>query len=172
MSFMGTCKCGCGRLVKGLWLRGHWNRERNRTTLQRFFDGLGAMFNCWIWESALDKDGYGVFTNELGKAVRAHQWSYKFFRGSVPEGLELDHWCRIPRCVNPSHLEAVKGHVNIMRGMGFSALNAKKTHCLRGHELTGANLYFHKGHRLCRACQSERCRAYESRKRANMTHGG
>ena len=36
--------------------------------------------------------------------------------GPVPEGLELDHLCRIRHCVNPDHVEPVTCAVNVRRG--------------------------------------------------------
>lgn len=37
-------------------------------------------------------------------------------RGPIPDGLQLDHLCRNPSCVNPAHLEIVTGAENIRRG--------------------------------------------------------
>lgn len=35
----------------------------------------------------------------------------------MPEGLELDHLCRVRCCCNPSHLEPVTRAENIRRGL-------------------------------------------------------
>jgi hypothetical protein len=37
------------------------------------------------------------------------------FVGPVPEGLELDHLCRVTTCVRPSHLEPVTTGENVRR---------------------------------------------------------
>jgi hypothetical protein len=56
---------------------------------------------------------------------------------------------------------------NILRGVGFAATNAVKTHCPAGHPLDGANLYVcPRGTRKCRACRAEASRRYLQRKRA------
>lgn len=65
---------------------------------------------CWLWLGDLDRKGYGELnlgTGISGKRKRrgAHIVGYELERGPVPEGLELDHLCRTPICVNPDHLE-------------------------------------------------------------------
>lgn len=39
--------------------------------------------------------------------IGAHRHSYQSLVGSIPDGLHLDHLCRVPACVNPEHLEPV-----------------------------------------------------------------
>lgn len=73
---------------------------------------------CWLWIGALDRHGYGTFNAGNRKQVRAHRWSYQYVRGEVDSRLDLDHLCRVPRCVNPDHLEPVTRSVNLRRGNG------------------------------------------------------
>lgn len=87
-------------------------------------------------------------------AVPAHRFSYETFIGPVPEGLELDHLCRNTRCVNPEHLEPVTHKVNMQRSSTFSAENAAKTHCPRGHEYSDTNIWWYRGRRYCRVCRN------------------
>ncbi len=37
----------------------------------------------------------------------AHRAEYERRFGSIPNGMEIDHLCRVKSCVNPAHLEAV-----------------------------------------------------------------
>ena len=74
-------------------------------------DGLG----CWPWTGTLDGQGY-PFLNVDGVPRRAHRLSFEMHRGPIPSGLELDHLCRVRRCVNPEHLEPVT-HAENMRRM-------------------------------------------------------
>jgi hypothetical protein len=75
-----------------------------------------TLFNsngCIIWKGQLDKDGYGRFKFK-GKTQVAHRVSY-LHSNPIPEGLQLDHLCRNPSCVNPIHLEPVTSKENLRR---------------------------------------------------------
>jgi hypothetical protein len=119
---------------------------------------------CWEWTGTRTR-GYGQFRfNE--RLQSAYRYSYGRFVGSLPVGKQIDHLCRNRGCVNPVHLEAVRQRENILRGIGTSAVHAKKTHCDHGHPLSGANLHIGptKGDRICRICQRERGRRKRARR--------
>jgi hypothetical protein len=119
---------------------------------------------CWNWTAAVFRGGYGLFRKD-GRNHLAHRFAYELAKGSIPEGLHLDHLCRNRACVNPAHLEPVTNRVNALRGESFSAVNAAKAHCLNGHAFDEANTYtYPNGHRECRACNAARQRAYRARK--------
>lgn len=102
---------------------------------------------CWSWVGYLNADGYGIWEGML-----ASRKMFAMANGPIPKGRELDHLCRNRACINPAHLESVSHKENCLRGESFSARNAQKTHCKRGHEYSGANLYVHKGGRRCLEC--------------------
>ncbi len=96
----------------------------------------------------------------------AHRVAYELSVADIPDGLELDHLCRVRHCVNPSHLEPVTPHENWARGQAISILNAQKTHCPQGHAYDEANTYISgRGIRGCRACNRAAVSRYKSRRR-------
>lgn len=118
---------------------------------------------CWLWVGAADVKGYGRLRIG-GDWALAHRLSHERFRGPIPDGCEIDHLCRTPSCVNPDHLEAVPSRVNTLRGTGPTAVNARKTHCIHGHQLSGDNLTITGGRRSCRACNREQLRRSRARR--------
>ena len=107
---------------------------------------------CWLWTGALNgAPGYGVFTLRHHQQIRAHRFSYQWYRGKIPEGLELDHLCRVRCCVNPDHLEAVAHRENSRRGI-VGHNNSSKTHCPSGHDYSGTNVTYTSTDRRCKAC--------------------
>lgn len=64
---------------------------------------LKTSCGCWLWLEGTTKVGYGKFSLK-GKAVSAHRASYQFFKGEIPEGLNVNHKCGHSLCVNPKHL--------------------------------------------------------------------
>ena len=128
---------------------------------------------CWIWTAGIDIHGYGKTTvtgRPRGRAtVGAHRAIYEFLRGPVPDGLQLDHLCRVRNCVNPDHLEPVTGRVNILRGTSSAARFATVTHCKYGHPYSGANLRIITingkfKQRACRACARIKAAAWRARR--------
>ena len=102
---------------------------------------------CWQWTASKNEHGYGHFWNG-SRVAPAHRWSLEFHVGPVPEGLELDHFCRNRSCVNPEHLEPVTRAENNRRAA------AAQTHCINGHEFTEENTVVRRhGYRKCRTCK-------------------
>jgi hypothetical protein len=110
---------------------------------------------CWLWGGPPASTGYGQVRWE-GRPRHTHRLVYELLVGPVPEGLVLDHKCRTRLCVNPEHLEPVTHRENILRGVGLTAVHARKTHCPAGHAYSPSNTRIYGGKRHCLACQRER----------------
>lgn len=82
--------------------------------------------SCWEWTGNIDPTGYGSFTlNRDGIRKRgAHRVSFFFAHGYWPKN-QIDHLCRNPTCVRPSHLQDVPARENTTRGL-ISELNSNK----------------------------------------------
>ena len=108
---------------------------------------------CWTWTGKTSLAGYGRFYVDQ-REHSATRWICELKLGPIPEGHEPDHLCFNTGCVNyESHVEVVTQRENTLRSGNPTALNARKTHCPRGHEYTPENTYQKPGNRrVCRIC--------------------
>lgn len=115
MSACMVAECVTPALARGL-CNAHYKRQRRTggTDLQpvlavrdRLLTGRTVTADgCWLWAGAPGKNGYGRISVE--NTVRyAHRVSYETFVGPIPQGLTIDHLCRVRMCINPGHLEPV-----------------------------------------------------------------
>jgi hypothetical protein len=126
----GYCECGCGGLapisrwsnktlgyVKGQprrFILAHSGYLQRHEGPKHEVRDCGYETPCWVWVMATDSNGYG----RLGGGALAHIAEWEKTNGRVPKGLELDHLCSNPPCVNPAHLEPVTHAENMRRGRG------------------------------------------------------
>jgi hypothetical protein len=138
--------------------------------LERFWSKVDVRGpdECWPWKGAPDRHGYGRIRigGRSGRTVLAHRVSYVLKNGEPEPELVLDHDCRNRPCCNPDHTVPRTNQENTVLGVGPSAAAARQTHCAKGHELIGNNLFVRtdNGGRGCRRCHVERSRAYRRRK--------
>lgn len=124
---------------------------------ERFWSKVDKSGECWTWTGATNHAGYGR-RYFRGRNIMAHRVAYILTQGPIADGMQIDHLCRVRLCVNPAHLEAVTQHENIMRSESWSAINARKSSCVNGHEFTAENIYERPDRpgRQCRTCVRER----------------
>lgn len=114
---------------------------------------------CWLWNGTWFESGRGQFPTgmyEWRKVRIAHRVVYEVINGPVPDGLVLDHLCRVPCCVNPQHLEPVTQAVNTQRGsISRGGVNRnRRTHCKAGHPYSEFRYITPAGRRgYCKACR-------------------
>ena len=119
---------------------------------KRFWNSIWLGDGCWLWTATKNPNGYGTFWDGR-KTWRAHRFAYELLVGPIPEGLQLDHLCRVRDCVNPDHLEPVTNAENTLRAYKS---NGPKTHCKWGHEYTEENTIhraINRKWRKCRECK-------------------
>ncbi len=149
------------------------------STIERFWKKVipqdcGYHTSCWRWTAQISAAGYGRFRQDSidgGKSRFAHRFAYEYFIGRVPQNLVLDHMCKNKFCVNPSHLRCVSVKENVLCGIAPTAINARKTHCKYGHELSGNNLALPKdGSRQCKICLKNRSIKHSKNRRRDNSN--
>ena len=142
------------------------------SSVERFWAKVEKTETCWLWTAAVNRvGGYGHFRVGL-RTVYAHRLSYEWANGPIPDGLTIDHLCRVTTCVRPSHLEVVTNRENILRSEGFAACHARKNNCPRGHPYNETNTHVRNGERHCRTCERIRARQRWAAVKASRVAGG
>lgn len=59
---------------------------------------------CWIWLGAWDSCGYGKIASSGRNSIGTHRLFYAYYKGPIPDGLQVCHKCDTPSCCNPDHL--------------------------------------------------------------------
>lgn len=141
--------------------------EMDLKILYRFLNKIKyePLEGCWEWTGAIHL-GYGRIKIN-GVNLLAHRISYEYWKGTIPNNLEIDHLCRNRYCVNPLHLEVVTRQENTIRGISPER-NLLKTHCPYGHPYNDENTRKRRGGRECKECGRQRVR--ERRRKEKYKH--
>lgn len=146
------------------YVKGHIPPMKGKEFLpaeERFWEKVAKTETCWLWTGTVKSNSYGCFWHK-GKNRHAHRWAYELLVGKIPPKMQIDHLCRNRACVNPKHMEVVTNRENGLRGESPAGKNARKTHCVNGHEFTEENTYSQKpGWRECRICRKVKKDAWE-----------
>ena len=147
------------------------NARHRPEDILTLIDRSGGLDACWPWMGHVNRDGYGASSFVLPSGQRertAHRIVYGLLVGPIPDGLQLDHLCVNPPCVNPRHLEPVTLVENLLRGINPPAMNARMTRCIRGHEFDGTTHRYGKPVRYCKTCARTRQGGYFAARRDLM----
>jgi hypothetical protein len=123
---------------------------RGFSAIDRFWAKTERRGECLFWTASKTRNGYGLFGFGDGTVSTAHRFIWSHHNGPIPEGMQIDHLCRNPSCVEISHLRLVTPSEN-QRAIPLSVA------CHAGHPWDEANtLICHQRngtpYRLCRAC--------------------
>jgi len=125
----------CSTPCRIVGMRSHSVLTRRRTDEEIYEKFLARvepepMSGCWLWTGPTYTNGYG----QHSRNEPAHRYSWRRKHGPIPDGMFVDHKCRMPLCVNVDHLRVVTPRTNSLENsVSVPARNVKKTNCPRGH---------------------------------------
>jgi hypothetical protein len=131
-----------------------WGRDRSIERFWSYVDKSAGPEGCWLWSGGKGRASYPRWKSVYWPGdVYAHRIAYRMEVGPIPKGLEVDHLCFVPACVNPAHLEAVTLQENRRRRRP----KPLTTECASGHAMDDENTYVNPktGRRSCRRCVRE-----------------
>lgn len=118
--------------------------------------------DCLIWTGAVNGKGYPCFAVE-GVSQLAHRLVWADANGPIPEGMTVDHTCRVRNCVRLSHLELVTQAENNRRARDAHGYRIGGK-CGKGHDLTPSTTrQIGRGQLVCIECAREHQRASVAR---------
>lgn len=139
----------------------------NEKEYARFTSKYHVENDHYLWDSPLDRDGYGSFYFRR-RNRRAHRVAWWNMFGDIPAGYVINHKCMVRHCVNPQHLEMITVKENNLKdSKSICAINARKTHCSRGHEFDRV----YGKQRYCSICEAEKARRLRRKWREEDTVG-
>lgn len=104
--------------------------------------------DCILWTGYTTPGGYGYTGRNY-----AHRLAWEAVHGPIPDGLVVDHTCKIRACVNVEHLRLITKAENDRQRWADHGGIGDERHCRHGHE--GERRRTRRGTWYCRACNRE-----------------
>jgi hypothetical protein len=109
---------------------------------------------CILWPGSTIRGTYGTISasppfTDKKKPLLVHRVVYENLVRPLEDTEVIDHLCRVQRCCNPRHLEAVTTRENIRRGLKF--VGGMRQSCPSGHSYPESARYLRKG-AYCGVC--------------------
>lgn len=145
-SRVGYCACGCGAETpisdktnkKQGYVKGQPRQFiPSHHQINKLKYDVDPDSGCWLWRTTFPS-GYGMVSVNRG-AKRAHRVMFEFCVGPIPEGMVLDHICRVKNCVNPQHLRVVTVLENTRIGLS-AKLDEEKVREIRKLDSEGVSI--------------------------------
>lgn len=76
---------------------------------------------CLISTYSVASHGYaqiGWWEGGRSRMTTAHRAAWTAVYGAIPEGMTVDHLCKVRRCINPEHLRLLSNVENARRNQG------------------------------------------------------
>ncbi|HEU4805428.1 MAG TPA: HNH endonuclease signature motif containing protein [Nitrobacter sp.] len=83
---------------------------------------------CWEWHETRTAKGYGVIRHK-GKTMAAHRSAYATFIGPLSDGMQINHKCDNPPCINPAHLYQGTQRDNVADMIARGRIDRKGVNC-------------------------------------------
>lgn len=130
--------CGFSGCVNNAFAKGycssHLSQQRRKGVMTPIaFNGDDPIGNFWkltsqsgeckFWTGPTNRNGYGRYSIGYDTFL-AHRWIFETQVKQIPRGMELDHTCHNPPCVNLDHLR-IASHKQNLENIKGSPANAK-----------------------------------------------
>lgn len=112
---------------------------------------------CHWWSGYKVGMGYGMVRYD-GRDIMAHRFLWELEKGPIPDGLQIDHLCNNPACVNIEHMRLATPRENSLapQSRSLARAYADRECCPK----CGGPFFIQKDgnkvRRRCRACMNER----------------
>ena len=144
----------CGKVCAG---------KQHRNTIDNVLKKIvvNQKTGCHIWVGTTMHNGYGQVRLD-NRWTSPHRAVWEHFKGPIPEGLQIDHKCKVRNCCNVDHLQVVTNRMNMLNSDNMGAVNLRKPFCPTcGGEYTVKK----DGYRYCKPCFNRRSAEYLRKKR-------